>query len=1095
MLKRMKVGTKLVGGFLTVALIAAVMGIVGISELLILDKSYTAGWQNSSKCLEEAGNLSTALQRARIDSRDYINRADDPAAQQKALEHLTARRADFKKAMEELVNSDTSERGSADLAAIRNADVQYQDLLDRTEGMVKAGKSREATQLLYGAAAIADREREAVETLVDDENKASAATSQTLNASARSAVWMLAGVIILAVLSAIAIGTFLALSITRPLKQIAGVAADLSVGDVSQEVTYQSGDELGQLAESFRAMTGTIRERTAEAQKMAAGDLAVIVTPKSDRDVLAQSLRKCLEVLNRLMRDMEHMSSEHNAGDIDVKIDGARFEGDYRKVANGINDMVAGHITVKKKAMACIAEFGRGNFEAPLEKFPGKKAFINETIEQVRSNLKALIADTRSLSQAAIQGTLGTRVDAGRHQGDFRKIVEGINFTLDTIVGKFDAIPKPIQFIDKEFRVQYMNKAGLELMGKTAETAIGKRCGYNTVSCHTDKCTCAQAMKIDGLTKIDTNAKINGTSYQFTCAAVPLKNEQGQTIGAFELLDDETTVKNAVYKAEKVASYQTSEAAKLTSALVKLSEGNLDFKIEVAHGDEDTADARKAYEAIGSALNNAAEAVRALVLDANALVKAAVEGKLATRADAGKHNGDFRKIVDGVNQTLDTVIGPLNVAVVALDKFAVGEAPDTVKDDYKGDFKRLKESINTVVGVVQTRNEEVQRLLDAAVEGNLDARADVRKFIGGNARLIGGINNVLEAVVTPMREFAAVLDRLAAGDLTAESSTQFHGEFEKVQRSINTLSIQVRQAMQQIGQSTSGLVTSAEELNRVSQQMSASADETSAQANVVSAASEQVSKNIQTVATGADEMGASIKEIAKNTAEATKVALSAVKTAETTNQTIGKLGQSSAEIGQVIKVITSIAQQTNLLALNATIEAARAGEAGKGFAVVANEVKELAKETAKATEDISRKIEAIQGDTKGAVSAIAQISEVIHQISDIQNTIASAVEEQSATTNEISRNLAEAAKGGVDITKNITGVAEAARQTTSGAVDTQKSAQSLERMAAELQQLVSQFKYDENTASVAKPSPTTRSKANGKYVAPRVEPALTEAVH
>jgi methyl-accepting chemotaxis protein len=300
---------------------------------------------------------------------------------------------------------------------------------------------------------------------------------------------------------------------------------------------------------------------------------------------------------------------------------------------------------------------------------------------------------------------------------------------------------------------------------------------------------------------------------------------------------------------------------------------------------------------------------------------------------------------------------------------------------------------------------------------------------------------------------------MAGGDLTVQIASDYAGDFNRLKNTVNTLATQVRSAMQQIGTNANALVSAAEELNKVSQQMSASADETATQANVVSAASEQVAANVQTVATGADEMGASIKEIAKNTADATRVATAAVKSAETTNETIGKLGQSSAEIGQVIKVITSIAQQTNLLALNATIEAARAGEAGKGFAVVANEVKELAKETAKATEDISRKIEAIQGDTKGAVAAIGQISSVIVQINDIQNTIASAVEEQSATTNEISRNLAEAAHGSTDITRNIGGVAEAARTTTAGATDTQKSAQSLERMSAELQGLIAQFKY------------------------------------
>jgi len=303
------------------------------------------------------------------------------------------------------------------------------------------------------------------------------------------------------------------------------------------------------------------------------------------------------------------------------------------------------------------------------------------------------------------------------------------------------------------------------------------------------------------------------------------------------------------------------------------------------------------------------------------------------------------------------------------------------------------------------------------------------------------------------------VEAAAKGDLTATVQVAGTDALGRMGEGLGTFISDLRGSVQQMGETAQALASSSEELTAVSQAMSSNAVEASAQANVVSAAAEQVSRNVTTVATGVEEMNVSIREIAKSANDAARVATGAVKVAETTNVTVGKLGESSAEIGKVVRVITSIAQQTKLLALNATIEAARAGEAGKGFAVVANEVKELAKETAKATEDISQKVEAIQGDTRGAVEAINQISAVIKQINDIQASIASAVEQQTATANEINRNISEAAKGSAEIAQNITNVAQAAKSTSVGANDTQRAADELARMAASLQKLISQFKY------------------------------------
>ncbi|HZX33154.1 MAG TPA: methyl-accepting chemotaxis protein [Rhodocyclaceae bacterium] len=863
----MTVRTRLTTGFLFISCFAAVVGVVGIANMSRINEEGRKMYEEHMVALSGVKDASISMG---YTARDWRQAAIAPTQEGRkaALDNLKRNVASFEQHVASVRDHFHSQESKERFEAIDKAMAAWKQELQTVEGLIVRTKPGTVTPAMQDSGErirlafnVMDEKLIGLAQNKENHGKTSAAANAELYASSK---WMMVGFIIASIVAGVLLGWRITRNLMRQLGGEPQAAADvanlIAKGDLSAPIELKAGDTT-----SLMAAMGRMKES-----------------------------------IQTLVDDANQLAEAAVAGRLATRADAGRHQGDFRRIVEGVNNTLDAVIGPLNVAAGYVDRISKGDIPPKItDAYQGDFNVIKDNLNQAIEAVNRMAADADLLSRAAVVGRLATRADASQHQGEFRKIVEGVNRTIGTLVGHLDAMPAPAMIVDQDFTIQYMNAAGAQAGGKTPAQVVGVKCydHFKTGDCGTERCACGQAMSRGRQSASTTVARpAPGVEVDIAYTGVPIRDESGRVIGAFEVVTDLTEVKNAERLARKIADYQVAETRKIAEGLERLAKGDTAFKIDTAPGDADTAQVRAIFETLAGALNTCVGAVNTLVADADTLATAAIDGRLSARADASKHQGDFRKIVDGLNGVVEAIVGPVNEITRVMAAMEQGDLTQTIGAEYRGQLKNLCDTVNTTV----------ERL----------------------AQTIAEVNGSAE-----------------------------------------TLSV-----------ASSQVSSTAQSLSQASSEQAASVEETSASIEQMSASIKQNTENAKV----ADGMSAEGTEKAAEGGGAVTETVTAMK-----------------QIAKRIGIIDDIAYQTNLLALNAAIEAARAGEHGKGFAVVAAEVRKLAERSQVAAQEIGQLATNSVGLAEKAGKLLDEIVPATKKTADLVQEIAAGSEEQSAGVEQI----------------------------------------------------------------------------------------------
>jgi methyl-accepting chemotaxis protein len=1128
MFKNLKLGPKVMISLGSLIVLLLTVSTIGAVKMKALDSADTVLYEKATAPMKDTVEMAKLFGRVRVNIRDAI--LAEPTGDTKKPQYYVDRAAGVVEAMDKAkasyATSFIDDVDKKNFETFSTAFDNYWSVAENVGKLAMAGNEREAAALLrsdgHKAKQVAEDALNVMTEYMVIEGKT---ISDSNTALANGAVRLMIILSVVAVIFGAVVGILMQRNVQSIVSGLLGEtkrlveaakAGKLDTRADVQKTNFEFRDVPLGFNEVLDAVIGPLNVAAEYVDRISKGDIPAKITDNYNGDFneIKNNLNQACDAVSALVTDAKMLAQAAVEGKLDTRADASKHQGDFAAIVTGVNgtlDAVIGPLNV---AAEYVDRISKGDIPAKItDNYNGDFNEIKNNLNQACDAVNALVTDAKMLAKAAVEGKLDTRADASKHQGEFAAIVTGVNGTLDAVIGPLNVAAEYVDRISKG-----------DIPAKITDTYNGD---FNEIKNNLNQaCDAVNALVTDAKMlakaavegKLDTRADASKHQGDFAAIVTGVNNTLDAVIGplnvAAEYVDriskgdipnkitdnyngDFNEIKNNLNQAIDAVTALVTDAGLLSKAAVEgklatradASKHQGDFR-RIVQGVNDCLDAvigplnvaaeyvdriskgdipdkitdtyNGDFNTLKNNLNTCIGAVNALVADASLLSKAAVEGKLATRADASKHQGDFRKIVQGVDDCLDAVIGPLNVAAEYVNRISKGDIPEVITDSYNGDFNTLKNNLNTCVEAVNSLVGDAKMLAQAAIDGKLATRADASKHQGDFAAIVKGVNDTLDAVIIPINEAAEVMKATANQDMTKRVTGNYKGDLHEFKENINL-------AIDNLDRALSNVAAAVVQFNSAANQISSGSQALAEGASVQASSLEEVSSSLE-------EMSSMTKLNAENANQAKGLAVGARDTAVQGNEAmvrmstaVNEIKKSSDQTAKIVKTIDEIAFQTNLLALNAAVEAARAGEAGKGFAVVAEEVRNLARRSAEAAKNTADMIETSVKHADGGVriseevaKALREIVEGAGKVNNLIVEIASASEEQTKGIDQV--NIA---------------VGEMNRVTQQNAANSEESASSAEELnsqAEELSGVIGSFSLSNTTATKAKPKSATQAQ-------------------